>query len=118
MVLEGRRGERVRSPLLIADTLSSGLERYLYIWVPEPPRDFNGNEPRGCLGGRAYRKIDGLDLARSGQEKAFRSGKASFTRLGRFQVDCAVHDLKFRRSEGYLLSELEIVSSTRMERLK
>ena len=42
-----------------------GLERYLYIWVPKPFHDFSGNEPCGWLGGRVYRKIDGLDLARS-----------------------------------------------------
>ena len=117
MVLEGRRGERVRSPLLIADTLSSGLERYLYIWVPEPPRDFNGNEPRGCLGGRAYRKIDGLDLARS-EAKGVLIGQSLL-----YEVE-AVHYLTFRRSEGYLHVELEIVSNIpvlcvrRMERLK
>lgn len=54
-----------RSLAVMADTLSSGLERYLYIWAPEPPHDFSGNEPHGWLGGRVYRKIDGLDLARS-----------------------------------------------------
>ena len=84
MVLEGRRGERVRSPLLITDTLSLGLERYLYIWVPEPPHDFSGNEPRGCLGGRVYRKIDGLDLARSEAREGVSVGQSLLYEVGAF----------------------------------
>jgi hypothetical protein len=82
-----------RSLAVMVDTLSSGLERYLYIWAPEPPHDFSGNEPHGWLGGRVYRKIDGLDLARSEAREGVSVGKASFTGLRRFQVDCAVHDL-------------------------
>ena len=54
-----------RSLAVMADTLSLGLDRYLYIWVPEPFHDFSENEPCGWLGGRVRRKIDGLDLARS-----------------------------------------------------
>jgi len=53
-----------RSLAVMADTLSPGLERCLYIWVPGLFHDFSGNEPCGWLGGRVYRKIDGLDLAR------------------------------------------------------
>ena len=106
-----------RSLAVMADTLSSGLERYLYIWAPEPPHDFSGNEPHGWLGGRVYRKIDGLDLARS-EAKGVLIGQSLL-----YEVE-AVHYLTFRRSEGYLHVELEIVSNIpvlcvrRMERLK
>ena len=60
----------------MADTLSPGLDRYLYIWVPEPFHDFSGNEPCGWLGGRVYRKIDGLDLARSEAEEGVLVGQS------------------------------------------
>ena len=43
---------------------------------PGPPHDFSGNEPRSWLGGRAYRKIDGLDLARSEAREGVSVGRS------------------------------------------
>jgi len=81
VVLEGRRGERVRSPLF---SQSSSNGRYPLVRTravsvymgPGPPHDFSGNEPRSWLGGRAYRKIDGLDLARSEAREGVSVGRS------------------------------------------